>query len=46
VATDLSRWYGAQELLGIAILATVAVYGFHTSLGGRPAFGSVTLEEV
>jgi eukaryotic-like serine/threonine-protein kinase len=35
---DVSRWYAARSMLVLLLLVSLAVYGFHTSLGGRPAF--------
>ena len=35
---DFSRWYAARSAFVLALVASLAVYGFHTSLGGRPAF--------
>ncbi|HEY3123687.1 MAG TPA: serine/threonine-protein kinase [Thermoanaerobaculia bacterium] len=42
---DFSRWYAGRSLLVLLILAGLAVYGFHTSLGGKPAFGAAALDE-
>jgi eukaryotic-like serine/threonine-protein kinase len=35
---DFSRWYAGRSMFVLVVLASLAVYGFHTSLGGRPAF--------
>jgi hypothetical protein len=39
-----SAWYSGISLAGILLMAAIAFYAFYTSLGGRPAFGSVVLE--
>lgn len=33
---DFGVWYGQGSLVGTVILVTIAFYGFHTALGGRP----------
>jgi hypothetical protein len=40
-----SAWYAGISLTGILLMATLAFYGFYTSLGGRPVFGGAVLEE-
>ena len=35
-----SDWYFNRTLMGLALCLSTAVYGFYTSLGGTPAFGS------
>jgi hypothetical protein len=40
-----SVWYAGISLAGILLMAAIAFYAFYTSLGGRPAFGSVVLED-
>ena len=35
VRTDPSVWYFGRSLLGFLILAAIAGYAFHISLGGR-----------
>jgi serine/threonine-protein kinase len=40
VTLDLSRWYAGRSAFVLFVLAAVAVYGFYTSLGGKPLFGS------
>jgi hypothetical protein len=42
---DPSRWYFGYGMLGVAIVLGLAIYGFHTSLGGQKAFGGFSLEE-
>lgn len=34
-----SDWYFNRSVMGLTLCLSLAVYGFHTSLGGRPAFG-------
>jgi hypothetical protein len=36
---DLSAWYLSRSLLPMLAIAALAVYGFRTSLAGKPAFG-------
>jgi hypothetical protein len=43
--TQIATWYAALSLAGILLMAAMAFYGFYTSLGGRPVFGSPVLEE-
>jgi hypothetical protein len=45
LTTQGSAWYAGISLAGILLLATMAFYGFYTSLGGRPVFGGAVLEE-
>jgi hypothetical protein len=40
-----SAWYAGISLTGILLMAAMALYGFYTSLGGRPVFGGAVLEE-
>jgi hypothetical protein len=42
---DPSRWYFSHGMLGVAIVLGLAIYAFHTSLGGQKAFGGLVLEE-
>jgi hypothetical protein len=39
-----SAWYGGISLAGILVMAAMTFYGFYTSLGGRPVFGSAVRE--
>jgi serine/threonine-protein kinase len=41
---DFSRWYAGRSLFVLLILVSLALYGFRTSLGGKPVFGAA-LEE-
>ncbi len=45
LTTQWSAWYSGISLAGILVMAGVAFYGFYTSLGGRPIFGSAVLED-
>jgi len=45
LTTQISSWYAGLSLAGILLIAAMAFYGFYTSLGGRPVFGGVVLEE-
>ncbi len=45
LTTDVSAWYAGIGFAGILLMAAMAFYAFHTSLGGRPMFGAATLEE-
>jgi hypothetical protein len=42
---DFSAWYATRALPFYALSAAVVLYGFHTSLGGKPALGHVLLED-
>jgi eukaryotic-like serine/threonine-protein kinase len=45
LTTQGSAWYAGLSLAGILLMAAIALYGFHTSLGGRPVFGGAVIEE-
>ena len=45
LTTQMSSWYAGISLAGILLMAAITLYGFYTSLGGRPAFGGPVLEE-
>jgi serine/threonine-protein kinase len=45
LTTSGSAWYSGISLVGIAVMAAIAFYAFHTSLGGAPVFGGAVLEE-
>jgi len=45
LTTDPSAWYSSIGFAGILLMAAMVLYAFYTSLGGRPMFGSATLEE-
>lgn len=40
-----SAWYAGIGMAGILLMAAMALYGFYTSLGGRPVFGGAVFEE-
>jgi serine/threonine-protein kinase len=40
-----SAWYAGISLAAILLMAAMALYGFYTSLGGRPLFGGAALED-
>jgi hypothetical protein len=41
---NLSAWYAASSLLGLAALLGLAIFGFHASLAGRPLFRPIAEE--
>ncbi|MBM3798156.1 MAG: hypothetical protein FJW31_29890 [Acidobacteria bacterium] len=43
--TSLSVWYARTSLLAIAAILTLAIYGFHTTLAGRPLWRDELQEE-
>jgi hypothetical protein len=45
LTTHGSDWYAGISLTAILLMATMAFYGFYTSLGGRPVFGGAVLME-
>ena len=45
LTTQMSAWYADISLAGMVLMAVMAVYAFHTSLGGRPMFGAAELED-
>jgi len=45
LTTQGSAWYAGISLAGLLLVAAMALYGFYTSLGGRPVFGGAVLEE-
>jgi hypothetical protein len=38
LTTNLSAWYAGNGLTAVALLLTVAAFGFYTSQAGRPLF--------
>jgi protein kinase-like protein len=42
---DFSRWYAGRSLLMILIFAGLVLWGFYSSLGGKPVLGGAALEE-
>jgi hypothetical protein len=45
LTTEWSAWYAGISLVGILLIAALALYGFYTSLAGRPVFGGAVLDE-
>jgi hypothetical protein len=45
LTTQGSAWYSGLSLAGILLMAALALYAFYVSLGGRPAFGGLAIEE-
>jgi serine/threonine-protein kinase len=45
ITLDLGAWYAPRALPVVAVLAGLAIYGFHTSLGGKPVFGSSLMDD-
>jgi len=39
ITSDLGAWYAGYGLVGLVLLVALALYGFRTSLAGRPLFG-------
>ena len=37
---DLTAWYSMHAMPVVLVLLALTVYGFHTSLGGKPVLGS------
>jgi hypothetical protein len=42
---NLDAWYAGSSVAALLDLAALALFGFTTSLGGRPALGKAALEE-
>ena len=45
LTADPSAWYATMMLMPLLFMAALALYGFRTALAGRPAFGSLKLED-
>jgi serine/threonine-protein kinase len=45
LTTQMSAWYSGISLAGILLMAAMAFYSFQTSLGGRPMFRTVALDD-
>jgi len=45
ITTKLSAWYAIDFTIALIICLALALYGFYTSLGGQPLFGSKFLQE-
>jgi serine/threonine-protein kinase len=41
ITSDPSQWFFNRGVLAVAVCAGLAVYGFRSSLAGKPAFGSI-----
>jgi len=44
ITLDFSSWYAGFSVFALLLIAAIALYGFHVSLGGKPMFGRM-LEE-
>jgi hypothetical protein len=44
VTLDTSRWFFADSLLPVLLIAALAGYGFYASRGGEPLFGKAILD--
>jgi len=45
ITLDLGAWYAPRALPVVTVLVGLALYGFRTSLGGKPVFGSSLLDD-
>ena len=45
LTTNFSAWYAGAAAAVVLAVTTLAVYGFHTSLGGRRLFNGRLLED-
>jgi hypothetical protein len=45
LSLDSSRWCAGRSFFVLMVLASLASYGFHAALGGKPVFGAATLDE-
>ncbi len=45
ITTEASTWYAGIGYAALLVFAALALYGFFTSLGGQPVFGSLKLED-
>jgi serine/threonine-protein kinase len=45
ITLDFSAWFAVQGFPVIGAIVALAVYGFYTSLGGKPMFGGGLLED-
>jgi len=45
ITIELSAWYSEIGLMGLFLLLALSLYAFHTSLGGRPIFGTSRLDD-
>ena len=44
IGVGLTEWYAPYTAGTMALLMGLVVWAFHISLGGKPAFGSVSLD--
>lgn len=42
---EVSAWYAARAVPVLVALVALALYGFHTSLAGKPLFGRPLIED-
>jgi hypothetical protein len=45
ITLDVGAWYAPRALPVVGVLVALALYGFRTSLGGKPVFGSSLLDD-
>jgi serine/threonine-protein kinase len=45
ITLDVGAWYAPRALPVVAVLVALALYGFRTSLGGKPVFGSSLMDD-
>jgi hypothetical protein len=45
ITLDLSQWYAGRSFFPLALFVGIALYSFRISLGKRPFFGAVALED-
>ncbi|MBL8207122.1 MAG: protein kinase [Blastocatellia bacterium] len=45
ITTNLSAWYASNGLLAAGVVLALALYAFHTALGGQKLFSGKLLEE-
>jgi hypothetical protein len=45
LTSDLEAWYAGSGVVALLVLAALALFGFTTALGGRPALGKAPLDE-
>jgi hypothetical protein len=42
---DLTQWYASRAMIALLVPLALLVFGFYTSLGGQPLFGTALREE-
>ena len=45
ITLDFSQWYAGRSLFALAVVVTIALYGFRVALGRRPVFAVTALED-